>query len=241
MARLRSGSGYGARDAAAEVATLARRMRAPVMCSPRGKGIFPEDDPLFVGVTGLAGHASVMQLPGGVQAATRAGARLAAGRTDLVLGSPLRRARRVRSRRCRSRRAGRRVPHRAHARRRRRRRRHAAGRARRASGRRAAARVPELPRPRIDRVQPAQRRPGAARSADGRRCRTGSSIAATPRCCRSPATRFSGRRIGCGLRRRTDTAPAPASGRWVTPPPVSSARRWPPVAGRWRSSATAPC
>ncbi len=30
------------------------------MCSPRGKGIFPEDDPLFVGVTGLAGHASVM-------------------------------------------------------------------------------------------------------------------------------------------------------------------------------------
>ena len=36
-------------------------MRAPVMCSPRGKGIFPEDDPLFVGVTGLAGHASVMR------------------------------------------------------------------------------------------------------------------------------------------------------------------------------------
>jgi len=53
--------GYGARDAAAEVAMLARRMRAPVMCSPRGKGIFPEDDPLFVGVTGLAGHASVMR------------------------------------------------------------------------------------------------------------------------------------------------------------------------------------
>jgi acetolactate synthase-1/2/3 large subunit len=53
--------GYGARDAAVEIATLARRMRAPVMCSPRGKGIFPEDDPLFVGVTGLAGHASVMR------------------------------------------------------------------------------------------------------------------------------------------------------------------------------------
>jgi acetolactate synthase-1/2/3 large subunit len=53
--------GYGARDAAAEVAALARSMRAPVMCSPRGKGIFPEDDPLFVGVTGLAGHASVMR------------------------------------------------------------------------------------------------------------------------------------------------------------------------------------
>jgi acetolactate synthase-1/2/3 large subunit len=53
--------GFGARDAAAEVAMLARRMRSPVMCSPRGKGIFPEDDPLFVGVTGLAGHASVMR------------------------------------------------------------------------------------------------------------------------------------------------------------------------------------
>ena len=51
--------GFGARDAAAEVAMLARRMRAPVMCTPRGKGIFPEDDPLFVGVTGLAGHTSV--------------------------------------------------------------------------------------------------------------------------------------------------------------------------------------
>ena len=51
--------GFGARDAAAEVAMLARRMRAPVLCTPRGKGIFPEDDPLFVGVTGLAGHASV--------------------------------------------------------------------------------------------------------------------------------------------------------------------------------------
>ncbi len=53
--------GYGARDAASEIATLAHRMQAPVMCSPRGKGIFPEDDPLFVGVTGLAGHASVLR------------------------------------------------------------------------------------------------------------------------------------------------------------------------------------
>jgi len=52
-------TGFGARDAAAEIAMLARRMRAPVMSTPRGKGIFPEDDPLFVGVTGLAGHDSV--------------------------------------------------------------------------------------------------------------------------------------------------------------------------------------
>jgi acetolactate synthase-1/2/3 large subunit len=53
--------GSGARDAAPEIATLARRMRVPVMCSPRGKGIFAEDDPLFVGVTGLAGHASTLR------------------------------------------------------------------------------------------------------------------------------------------------------------------------------------
>ncbi|MEP7028407.1 MAG: thiamine pyrophosphate-dependent enzyme [Candidatus Eisenbacteria bacterium] len=56
--------GFGARDASAEVRELARRMHAPVMCSPRGKGTFPEDDPLFVGVTGLAGHASVFQALG---------------------------------------------------------------------------------------------------------------------------------------------------------------------------------
>lgn len=53
--------GFGARDAAREVTALARRMRSPVMCSPRGKGIFPESDPLFIGVTGLGGHASVMR------------------------------------------------------------------------------------------------------------------------------------------------------------------------------------
>jgi thiamine pyrophosphate-dependent acetolactate synthase large subunit-like protein len=53
--------GFGARDAAPEVAMLARRMGAPVMCSPRGKGIFPENDPLFIGVTGLGGNASVMR------------------------------------------------------------------------------------------------------------------------------------------------------------------------------------
>ena len=52
--------GHGARNAATEIATLAHGMQVPVMCSPRGKGIFPEDDPFFVGVTGLAGHASVM-------------------------------------------------------------------------------------------------------------------------------------------------------------------------------------
>lgn len=70
--------GFGARGAAEEIRALARRMRVPVFCSPRAKGIYPEDDPLFVGVTGLGGHRSV--------AAALAEAR---PRRVLVLGSRL--------------------------------------------------------------------------------------------------------------------------------------------------------
>ena len=51
--------GFGARGAAEEIRQLAERTGAAVMCSPRGKGIFPEDHPQFVGVTGLGGHTSV--------------------------------------------------------------------------------------------------------------------------------------------------------------------------------------
>jgi thiamine pyrophosphate-dependent acetolactate synthase large subunit-like protein len=52
--------GFGARHAAAEILQLAEKTGAAVICSPRGKGIFPEDHPQFVGVTGLGGHASVL-------------------------------------------------------------------------------------------------------------------------------------------------------------------------------------
>ncbi|MCL1475206.1 thiamine pyrophosphate-dependent enzyme [Argonema antarcticum] len=52
--------GFGAREAAAEIRDLAEKTGAAVMCSPRGKGIFPEDHPQFVGVTGFGGHASVL-------------------------------------------------------------------------------------------------------------------------------------------------------------------------------------
>ncbi|MEH2260682.1 ScyA-related TPP-binding enzyme [Nostoc sp.] len=52
--------GFGARDAAEDIRQLAERTGAAVMCSPRGKGIFPEDHPQFVGVTGFAGHKSVL-------------------------------------------------------------------------------------------------------------------------------------------------------------------------------------
>lgn len=53
--------GFGARGAAEDIRSLAERTGAAVMCSPRGKGIFPEDHPQFIGVTGFAGHTSVLK------------------------------------------------------------------------------------------------------------------------------------------------------------------------------------
>ena len=40
--------GFGARHAAAEVRALAERLNAPVMSSPRAKGVFPERHPLYL-------------------------------------------------------------------------------------------------------------------------------------------------------------------------------------------------
>ena len=51
--------GFGARGAAAEIRQLAEKTGAAVMCSPRGKGIFPENHPQFVGVTGFCRDPSV--------------------------------------------------------------------------------------------------------------------------------------------------------------------------------------
>lgn len=53
--------GFGARKAAPAILQLAERTGAAVMCSPRGKGIFPEKHPQFVGITGFAGHLSVLK------------------------------------------------------------------------------------------------------------------------------------------------------------------------------------
>jgi acetolactate synthase-1/2/3 large subunit len=68
--------GFGARHAAAPIRRLVEHTGARVMCSPRGKGIFPEHHPQFLGVTGLGGH-------------TRVDERLAAERPahTLVLGT----------------------------------------------------------------------------------------------------------------------------------------------------------
>ncbi|MEM6454448.1 MAG: thiamine pyrophosphate-dependent enzyme [Acidobacteriota bacterium] len=53
--------GFGARKATPAIRMLVERSGAKVFCSPRAKGIVPEDDPNFVGVTGLGGHESVNQ------------------------------------------------------------------------------------------------------------------------------------------------------------------------------------
>ncbi|MEM7350708.1 MAG: thiamine pyrophosphate-dependent enzyme [Acidobacteriota bacterium] len=52
-------AGFGATKAAAQIQQLAERTGAMVFCSPRAKGILPEDHPQFLGVTGLGGHESV--------------------------------------------------------------------------------------------------------------------------------------------------------------------------------------
>ena len=70
--------GYGARHCADQVAELVERLKAPVISTPRGKGIFPEDSPHFLGVSGLGGHEDLVE-------------RLAEARVDrvLVLGTRL--------------------------------------------------------------------------------------------------------------------------------------------------------
>ena len=62
--RIQSGSlviwvGFGARGAAEEIRLLAELTGARVMCTPRGKGIFPERHPQYLGVTGCGGHEAV--------------------------------------------------------------------------------------------------------------------------------------------------------------------------------------
>ena len=53
--------GFGARGAATEIRQLVEKMGVAVMCSPRGKGIFPENHPQFVGVTGFCRDPSVLK------------------------------------------------------------------------------------------------------------------------------------------------------------------------------------
>lgn len=54
--------GFGARGASNGLLKLAERLQLPVMSTPRGKGVFPEQHPLYAGVTGFAGHDSVSKM-----------------------------------------------------------------------------------------------------------------------------------------------------------------------------------
>lgn len=53
--------GHGARHAAAPLRRFAERAGLQVVGSPRSKGVFPEDHPLFVGVSGAGGSAAVRE------------------------------------------------------------------------------------------------------------------------------------------------------------------------------------
>ncbi len=53
--------GFGSRAAAPEVLALAELSGAPVMCTPRGKGAFPESHPQYLGTTGFGGHDRVLE------------------------------------------------------------------------------------------------------------------------------------------------------------------------------------
>jgi acetolactate synthase-1/2/3 large subunit len=52
--------GNGARDAAVELRVVARKLNVPVMTTAHAKGVFPESDPLSLGVMGWGGHASAL-------------------------------------------------------------------------------------------------------------------------------------------------------------------------------------
>ncbi|MEO1082811.1 MAG: thiamine pyrophosphate-dependent enzyme [Acidobacteriota bacterium] len=58
-------AGFGATEAASQVRELAERGCAKVFCSPRGKGIMPEDHPQYLGVSGLGGHSTVTEYMAG--------------------------------------------------------------------------------------------------------------------------------------------------------------------------------
>lgn len=56
-----AGSGVRSGNGAACLRALAERLQCPVMTTPKGKGVFPEDHPLSLGVYGLGGHLSAQE------------------------------------------------------------------------------------------------------------------------------------------------------------------------------------
>ncbi len=78
-----AGSGLRVAGAPALLRRVAERLRCPVATTPKGKGVFPEDHPLSVGVLGLGGHLSSRNyLESGVDAVVVLGSSLGDLSTD---------------------------------------------------------------------------------------------------------------------------------------------------------------
>lgn len=58
---LLAGSGVRDGDGRSAVRALAEKLQLPVVATSKGKGVFPEDHPLYLGVFGLGGHESVVR------------------------------------------------------------------------------------------------------------------------------------------------------------------------------------
>src|SRR6185295_12336765 len=82
------GSGARHPEAIRWIGTLVSTLQIPVITTPKAKGIFPESDPLSLGVFGLGGHLSASEyLEGGVDTLLCVGTGL--GETGTNSWSPL--------------------------------------------------------------------------------------------------------------------------------------------------------
>jgi acetolactate synthase-1/2/3 large subunit len=77
------GNGVRGGGAPARLRTVAERLDCPIATTPKGKGVFPEDHPLSLGVLGLGGHTSVRRyLASGVDVVVAIGTSLGEVATD---------------------------------------------------------------------------------------------------------------------------------------------------------------
>ncbi|MDB4967523.1 MAG: hypothetical protein JWN44_3212 [Myxococcales bacterium] len=78
-----AGSGVRRGKGAERLIELAERLQWPVMTTPKGKGVFPEDHPLSLGVFGMGGHVSATEyLEKGIDTALVIGTSLSEVATD---------------------------------------------------------------------------------------------------------------------------------------------------------------
>lgn len=83
-----AGSGARHPEAVRWIGILASTLQMPVITTPKGKGVFPESDPLSLGVFGLGGHPSAVEyLEGGVDTVLCVGTSL--GETSTNSWSPM--------------------------------------------------------------------------------------------------------------------------------------------------------